>query len=122
MPPPASYLTHLLNKEKHWAPQYKERRQKSLELGKRTGRGGQCLYHIYICSGWVTKFTSNIRSEISVCIQVAFIVAGCTHATYTKAIQHSPGIDIVGMDTFLNALNLLWKVCMMACVMPPRTK
>ena len=60
---------------------------------KSTGLGGAVSIS-YMCSGCVTqnvmldtKFTSNICSEISVSIQVAFIVAGCTHATYTRALN-----------------------------------
>ena len=83
---------------------------------KSTGLGGAVSIS-YMCSGCVTqnvmldtKFTSNICSEISVSIQVAFIVAGCTHATYTRALKHALGIDTVNMDTFLKTIQRMYPV------------
>ena len=35
-------------------------------------------------------------TEISVAIQVAFIIAGCTHMTYYKVLKHALGIEAVG--------------------------
>ena len=39
-------------------------------------------------------------NTISVSLQVAFIIAGCTHATYCKILGHSLGIDAVNAPTF----------------------
>ena len=39
-------------------------------------------------------------NTLSVSLQVAFIIAGCTHATYCKTLSHSLGIDPVSAPTF----------------------
>ena len=48
-------------------------------------------------------------SEISVCVQVAFILAGCTHATYYKTLQHALGIEAV-MDSFLTTIKCMYPI------------
>ena len=35
------------------------------------------------------------NNDISVCVQVAFIVAGCTHAVYCKTLQNALGMNTV---------------------------
>ena len=45
-------------------------------------------------------------NTISVSLQVAFIIAGCTHATYCKALGHSLGIDAVNAPTFLCTIRV----------------
>ena len=34
-------------------------------------------------------------NDISVCVQVAFIVAGCTHVVYCKTLQNALGMNTV---------------------------
>ena len=41
---------------------------------------------------FTTSSVSN-HSEISLCIQVPFIIARCTHSTYYKTLQHALGIS-----------------------------
>ena len=63
---------------------------------KTIGLGG-AISIFYACNGCVTKFAefesspkfSGIgkMSEISISVQVAFLVAGCTHATYYKVLN-----------------------------------
>ena len=43
-----------------------------------------------------SKYELGSATEISVAIQVAFIVAGCTHTTYYKVLKHVLGIEAVG--------------------------
>ena len=40
-------------------------------------------------------------NTVSTSVQVAFIVAGSTHAVYYKTLKHALGIDAVGMDVFI---------------------
>ena len=40
-------------------------------------------------------------------LQVAFIIAGCTHATYYKALSHSLGIDTVSAPTFMCTIRAM---------------
>ena len=50
------------------------------------------------------------HSEISLCVQVAFIIAGCTHATYYKTLQHSLGIAAVSMPVFMRTIELMFPI------------
>ena len=64
---------------------------------KSIGLGG-AISVFYACNGCVTKFAEFESSpkfsgigrmtEISMSVQVAFIVAGCTHATYYKVLKN----------------------------------
>ena len=85
---------------------------------KSTGLGG-ALNITYVCDGcqlrganFTTCALSKLinHSEISLCIQVAFIIAGCTHATYYKTLQHSLGIAAVGMHVFLRTIELMFPI------------
>ena len=69
------------------------------------GLGGAVTVR-YSCDGCGLKgatFEAHSKCEtmlassntISVSLQVAFIIAGCTHTTYYKALSHSLGIDTV---------------------------
>ena len=40
-------------------------------------------------------------------MQVAFIVAGCTHATYCRALRYTLGIDTVCADTFMSTIVIV---------------
>ena len=64
---------------------------------KSVGLGGS-LSITYVCDGCqlqsATLTTSSgsqltDSSEISLCVQVAFIISGCTHATYYKTLKHA---------------------------------
>ena len=48
-------------------------------------------------------------SDISMSVQVAFIVAGCTHTTY-KTLNHALGIDAVKWTTFQSTINRMFPV------------
>ena len=41
-------------------------------------------------------------TKIGTAVQVAFIVAGCTHATYYKVLRYALGIDAVGANAFMS--------------------
>lgn len=67
----------------------------------------------YACDGCASKWavlgstTGCLQSctETSMAIQVAFIVAGCTHATYCKALQHALGMHTVSAATFTDTIK-----------------
>ena len=83
-----------------------------------TGLGG-ALSVSYTCNGCAahsalfetsSKYELSNTSEISVAVQVAFIVAGCTHATYFKTLKHALGIDAVHMSAFLSTIEGMYPV------------
>ena len=47
-------------------------------------------------------------SDISISVQVAFIVAGCTHTTYYKILKHALGIDAVQWTTFQSTIKRMF--------------
>ena len=49
-------------------------------------------------------------SDISMSVQVAFIVAGCTHTTYYKTLKHTLGIDAVQWTTFQSTIKRMFPV------------
>ena len=49
-------------------------------------------------------------SEVGMAVQVAFIVAGCTHATYYRALKLALGIDAVSAPTFMYTIELMYPV------------
>ena len=64
---------------------------KSTRLG-----GGLSVF--FGCDGCKVSFTKYEHgparnNDISVCVQVAFIVAGCTHAVYCKTLQNALGMN-----------------------------
>ena len=60
------------------------------------------------------SFESSIKcdgtTKIGVAVQVAFIVAGYTHATYCKALRYALGIDTVCADTFMSTIVKMYPV------------
>ena len=49
-------------------------------------------------------------NTISVSLQVAFIIAGSTHATYCKTLGHSLGIDVVSSSTFMCTIRAMHSI------------
>lgn len=75
----------------------------------------------YTCSGCVEQhahFEASCKydieygsmSEIGMAVQVAFIVAGCTHATYYRALKLALGIDAVSAPTFMNTIQVMYPI------------
>lgn len=73
----------------------------------------------YTCNGCVcktamfqtsTKFELGRSCDISTAVQVAFIVAGCTHMTYYKVLKHTLGIDAVAWPTFQSTIGKMYPV------------
>ena len=84
------------------------------------GLGGAVTVR-YSCDGCGLKgatFEAHSKCEtvlagsntISVSLQVAFIIAGCTHATYCKALSHSLGIDAVSAPTFMCTIRAMHSI------------
>ena len=84
---------------------------------KSTGLGG-ALCISFVCDGCskqrVTlrpaEFSLKQKSRVSICVQVAFILAGATHATYVKVLQLALGIEAVAMVTFLGTVRCMFPV------------
>lgn len=71
----------------------------------------------YICDGcklkgacFDTSYVCGNISEISKAVQVVFIVSGCTHTTYYKALHHILGIEVVRLAAFLNTIKMMYPV------------
>ena len=75
----------------------------------------------YSCDGCGLKgatFEAHSKCEtmlagsntISVSLQVAFIIAGCTHATYYKTLSHSLVIDTVSAPTFMCTIRAMHSI------------
>jgi len=68
-----------------------------------TSKGlGGALSVTYVCNGckiqearFDTSYLRGNTSEVCEAVKVAFIVSGCTHATYCKALQHTLGLNAV---------------------------
>ena len=63
---------------------------------------GQHAYFEAYCK-YDTEYGS--MSEVGMAVQVVFIVAGCTHATYYRALKHALGIDAVSAPTFMHTIE-----------------
>ena len=83
-----------------------------------TGLGG-ALSISYTCSGCAghsalfntsSKYDLSNNNEISVAVQVPFIVAGCTHATYYKNLKHALGIDALHVSAFLSTVERMYPI------------
>ena len=65
--------------------------------------------------------STSVCVSVCVSLQVAFIIAGCTRATYYKALSHSLGIDTVSAPTFMCTIRAMHSivvesVCVRVCV------
>lgn len=83
---------------------------------KLSGLGG-AVSITFTCAGCLMHhipFESSLKcdgtTKIGVAVQVAFIVAGCTHATYYKALRYALGIDAVCGDTFMSTIVKMYPV------------
>ena len=47
-----------------------------------------------------SKYELGCATEISIAVQVAFIIAGCTHVTYYEVLKHAFGIEGVSWPMF----------------------
>ena len=78
---------------------------------------GGSLSITYVCDGcksatFTTLSVSQLidASEVSLCVQVAFIISGCTHATYYKTLKHALGIEAVSMPLFMRTIRLFFPI------------
>ena len=84
---------------------------------KSIGMGGG-LSVWFGCDGCKALFESFTRYEnepaynndISVSVQVAFILAGSTHTTYCKTLQNALGMKTVNARVFLNTIEKMYPV------------
>ncbi len=83
-----------------------------------TSKGlGGALSVTYVCNGckiqgarFDTSYLRGNTSEVCEAVKVAFIVSGCTHATYCKALQHTLGLNAVCAPSFLNTIRKMYPV------------
>ena len=89
------------------------------------GLGGavSIKYNYNVCDKQEAHFETSSKSElyntsfISISVQVAFIVAGCTHTTNYKTLKHALGIDAVQWTTFQSSkCSQLCKRSLIECV------
>ena len=59
-------------------------------------------------------FESSVKcggtTEVAIAVQVAFLVAGCTHRTYYKALKLALGIDAVCPRVFMSTIVKMYPV------------
>ena len=83
-----------------------------------SGLGGaiSLLYACSVCAVKGAVFEASVKyplgnmSNVSMSLQVAFIVAGCTHATYYKTQRHALGIKAVTEPVFRRTIELMYPV------------
>ena len=81
------------------------------------GNGGSLVIK-YACngcasSGCVLETFSQYKeggNTISRCVQVAFIIAGCTHAVYHKTLKLALGIQAVSKGVFLKTIEEMYPI------------
>jgi hypothetical protein len=49
-------------------------------------------------------------NAVKMCVQVAFIIAGSTHAVYYKTLKHALGIEAVGEHAFMDTIRCMFPV------------
>ena len=86
---------------------------------KGVGFGGS-IHIRFGCNGCRSKqavFETSSRylpvrggNTISVCVQVAFIMAGCTHAVYAKTLRHALGMNTLSCKAFSNTIKRMYPV------------
>ena len=82
------------------------------------GQGGAVTIR-YSCNGCVSqtavletssRYELGNTNEASIAVQVAFIIAGCTHMTYYKVLKHALGIDAVHWYDFQSTIEMLYPI------------
>ena len=74
-----------------------------------------------VCDGCIMKgavfethsqYMDQLRTTntIRMCVQVAFIVAGCTHALYYKTLKLSLGIQAVSAPLFMGTIESMYPI------------
>ena len=85
---------------------------KSIELGGAVSIFFTCngcfLHHAHFESS--VRYEGTCTSEASVAVQVAFMVAGCTHANYYRALKQALGMDTVCPNTFMSTIVRMYPV------------
>ena len=83
---------------------------------KMSGLGG-AISITFSCNGCLMHhipFESSLKfkgtTKIGTAVQVAFIVAGCTHATYCKVLRYALGIDAVGANAFMSTILKMYPI------------
>ena len=82
---------------------------------KSAGLGG-AVSICYNCTGCVSqiavfetsaKYELDNTTEVSIAVQVAFIIAGSTHMTYYKTLKHALGINAIPWQNFQSTIRKL---------------
>ena len=56
------------------------------------------------------KLRGNTNA-VGMCVQIAFIIAGSTHAVYYKTLKYAIGINAVSMDVFMDTIYYIHVSC-----------
>ena len=73
----------------------------------------------YVCSdcgSQMALFEPSAKNElgdsnkVSIAAQVAFLVAGCTHATYYKILKHALGMEAVQWEAFQSTIKRMYPI------------
>ena len=85
---------------------------------KSVGQGGAVSIS-YVCNGCGSrtalletsaKYELGDSNDVSIAAQVAFIIAGCTHATYYKILKQALGMEAVGWQTFQSTIKRIYPI------------
>ena len=80
---------------------------------------GSAVSISYICNGCGSRtalLETSARYElggsnkVSIAAQVAFIIAGCTHATYYKVLKHALGMEAVQWEAFQSTIKRIYPI------------
>ena len=80
---------------------------------------GGCVYVSCRCDGCGSggAYFETYRNQpgrtkdiVSICVQVAFIVAGSTHMGYYKTLKHALGIDVVSPNAFMDTIRNMYPI------------
>ena len=95
----------------------------------RVGRWSFSLCLLYWRGIKGTMFETHVNEPgntnvVSKCVQVAFIVAGCTHAVYYKILKNALGIDAISEPVFMDTIYSMYPInqCLTKCVRLPSKK
>ena len=69
-----------------------------------------CFMNPVVFDTCMMKKQTGNTDTVSMSVQVAFIVAGSTHAVYYKTLKHALGIDAVGMDVFMDTIYYMYPI------------
>ena len=80
------------------------------DIGPKTGTVPAKPGHLAAMTTPGCKGALGCATEISIAVQVAFIIAGCTHVTYYKVLKHALGIEGVSWPMFDSTIKRMYPI------------